>query len=95
MRIERSGDKGIQQKTKVPPTKNSQLADKTNLMSKGKMNGSEKGFATQASTKRKRPVDRPSVKDILIKAKGETAEPSLKRRRGDAVVTNLDEEDKV
>ena len=95
MRIERSGDKGGQQKTKVPPTKNIQLADKTNLMSKGKTNGSEKGFATQALTKRKRQVGRLSVKDILIKAKGENAEPSPKRRRENAVVTNLDKEDKV
>ena len=91
MRIERNGDKGGQQKTKVPPTKNSQLADKTNLTSKGKTNGSEKGFTTQ---KRKRQADRPNVKDILSKA-GETVEPSPKRRRENAVVTNLDKEDKV
>ena len=98
MRIERNGDKGGQQKTKVPPTKNSQLADKMNLTSKGKTNGSEKGFTTQALTKRKRQADRPNVKDILSKAKGETVEPvepSPKRRRENAVVTNLDEEDKV
>ena len=95
MRIERGRDKGGQQKTKVPPTKNSQLADKTNLTSKGKTNGSEKGFTTQALIKRKRHAERPNVKDILSKAKGETVEPSPKRRRENAVVTNLDEEDKV
>ena len=96
-REERREAKRGQQKENAPP-KHLQLADKTNLTPKevtGKTRGPEK-----ESSKRKREADLSKVKDISFKAKAAQSEtiplePSPKRRRETAQITNLDEEDKV
>ena len=93
-REERHEAKRGQQKENAPP----RLADKTNLTTKevtGKTRGPEK-----ESSRRKREADLSKVKDILVKAKAAQSEtiplePSPKRRRETAQITNLDEEDKV